>query len=90
MKKQVVRISVLQSSKIVTALYVIFGFIYSLIGILVLIFGGQNLRTMGIFYILMPIIMAILGFIFFIIFAAIYNFLVKYLGGIEVQIKNIR
>ena len=90
MKKQVVRISVLQSSKIVTALYVIFGFIYSLIGILVLIFGGQNLRTMGIFYILMPIIMAILGFIFFIIFAALYNFLVKYLGGIEVQIKNIR
>ncbi len=90
MKKQLVRISVLQSSKIVTALYVIFGFFYSLIGILVLIFGGQNLRTMGIFYILMPIIMAILGFIFFIIFAALYNFLVKYLGGIEVQIKNIR
>jgi len=90
MKKQLVRISVLQSSKIVTALYVIFGFIYSLIGILVLIFGGQNLRTMGIFYILMPIIMAILGFIFFIIFAALYNFLVKYLGGIEVQIKNFR
>jgi hypothetical protein len=90
MKKQVVRISVLQSSKIVTALYVIFGFIYSLIGILMLIFGGQNLRTMGIFYILMPIIMAILGFIFFIIFAALYNFLVKYLGGIEVQIKNIK
>jgi len=90
MKKQLVRISVLQSSKIVTALYVIFGFIYTLIGILMLILGGQNLRTMGIFYILMPIIMAILGFIFFIIFAAIYNFLVKYLGGIEVQIKNIR
>ena len=90
MKKQVVRISILQSSKIVTALYVIFGLLYSLIGILMLILGGQNLRTMGIFYILMPIIMAILGFIFFIIFAAIYNFLVKYLGGIEVQIKNIR
>lgn len=90
MKKQVVRISVLQSSKIVTALYVIFGLLYSLIGIFVLIFGGQNLRTMGIFYIFMPIVMAILGFIFFIIFAALYNFLVKYLGGIEVQIKNFR
>jgi len=90
MKKQVVRISILQSSKIVTALYVIFGLLYSLIGILMLILGGQNLRTMGIFYIFMPIVMAILGFIFFIIFAALYNFLVKYLGGIEVQIKNIR
>jgi hypothetical protein len=90
MKKQLVRISVLQSSKIVTALYVIFGLLYSLIGILMLILAGQNLRTMGIFYIFMPIVMAILGFIFFIIFAALYNFLVKYLGGIEVQIKNIR
>jgi len=90
MKKQVMRISILQSSKIVTALYVIFGLLYSLIGILVLIFGGQNLRTMGIFYIFMPIVMAILGFIFFIIFAALYNFLVKYLGGVEVQIKNFR
>jgi len=90
MKKQVVRISILQSSKIVTALYVIFGLLYSLIGILMLILGGQNLRTMGIFYIFMPIILAILGFIFFIIFAALYNFLVKYLGGIEVQIKNIK
>ena len=90
MKKQLVRISVLQSSKIVTALYVIFGFIYTLIGILMLILGGQNLRTMGIFYILMPIIMAILGFIFFVVFAALYNFLAKYLGGVEVQIKNFR
>ena len=90
MKKQLVRISVLQSSKIVTALYVIFGLLYSLIGILMLILAGQNLRTMGIFYIFMPIVMAILGFIFFIIFAALYNFLVKYLGGIEVQIKNFR
>jgi hypothetical protein len=90
MKKQMVRISVLQSSKIVTALYVIFGFLYTLIGILMLILGGQNLRTMGIIYILMPLIMAILGFVFFIIFAALYNFLVKYLGGIEVQIKNIK
>jgi hypothetical protein len=90
MKKQVVRISILQSSKIVTALYVIFGLLYSLIGILMLILAGQNLRTMGIFYIFMPIVMAILGFIFFIIFAALYNFLVKYLGGIEVQIKNFR
>ncbi len=90
MKKQLVRISVLQSSKIVTALYVIIGFFYTLIGILLLIFGGQNWRTMGIIYILMPIIMAILGFIFFIIFAALYNFLAKYLGGIEVQIKNFR
>jgi prepilin signal peptidase PulO-like enzyme (type II secretory pathway) len=90
MKKQVVRISVLQSSKIVTALYVIFGFLYTLIGILMLIFGGEGSRLIAIIYILMPVILAILGFIFFVIFSALYNFLAKYLGGIEVQIKNFR
>ena len=90
MKRQVVRISILQSSKMVTALYVIFGFFYALLGILALIFAGEDLRPMGIIYMSMPIIMAILGFIFFIIFAAIYNFLAKYLGGIEVEIKNIK
>ena len=31
MKKQIIRISVLQSSKVMTALYVLFGFIYTLI-----------------------------------------------------------
>ena len=89
MKKQLIRISVLQSSKIVTALYVLMGFLYTVIGIPMLIFGSKQIRIMGIIYILMPIIMAIIGFIFFVIFAAIYNLLAKFLGGIEVEIKNI-
>ena len=89
MKKQLIRFSVLQSSKIMTALYFIMGFIYTLIAIPMLIFGGDELRTMGIVYILMPVIMGILGFILFVIFAAIYNRLAKWLGGIEVEVKNI-
>jgi len=42
MKEQITRISILQSSKIATALYVLLGFIYTLIGIPMLIFGGTN------------------------------------------------
>ena len=89
MKKQVSRISILQSSKISTALYVLMGFIYTLIGVPMLVFGGDNLRVVAIIYIAMPVIMAIFGFIFFVIFAAIYNVLVKGLGGIEVEIVNV-
>lgn len=89
MKKQIIRVSVLQSSKIVTALYILAGFIYTLIGIPMLLFGSAQLRIVGIIYILMPIIMAVVGFIAFVIFAAIYNVLAKFLGGIEVEIKNI-
>ena len=89
MKKQLIRISVLQSSKIMTALYVLMGLIYTLIGIPMIILGGAKLRTMGIIYLLMPVIMGIFGFIGFVVFAAIYNGLAKWIGGIEVEIKDV-
>ena len=87
MKKQLTRISILQSSKTVTALYVLLGFIYTLIGIPMLMFGGEQLKVMAIIYIAMPIVMTILGFVFFAIFAALYNLIARWLGGIEVEVK---
>ena len=89
MKKQIARISILQSSKIMTALYVLMGFIYSLIAIPMIVFGTPTLRIMGILYLFMPVVMGIFGFVFFVIFAAIYNFLASKLGGVEVEIQNI-
>jgi len=62
-------------------------FIYSLIGIPMIIFGNQQIKIMGIIYLFMPIIMALLGFIFFAIFAAAYNLLANWLGGFEVVLK---
>lgn len=89
MKKQVIRISILQSSKIATALYVLMGWIYSLIGIPMIVFGSSQLKIIGVVYLFMPIIMGIVGFVFFVIFAALYNLLAGWLGGIEVEIKNV-
>ncbi len=89
MKKQLIRISILQSSKIMTALYVLLGFIYTLIGIPMVIFGGAELRIIGIIYVLMPAILGVVGFVFFVIFAALYNLLAKWLGGIEFEVKDI-
>ena len=89
MHKQITRISILQSSKIATALYVLMGFIYTLIGVPLLIFGGESMKIMAILYILMPVIMAIFGFIFFAIFAAVYNLLAKWLGGFEVEVTTV-
>jgi hypothetical protein len=89
MKKQITRISILQSSKIIVALYVLFGFIYTLIGIPLIIFGGKEMMIMGVIYAAMPLIMGILGFIFFALFAAIYNLLAKWLGGVEVVVSDI-
>jgi hypothetical protein len=89
MKKQLIRISILQSSKITTALYVVMGFIYTLIGIPMIIFGNEQVRMIGILYAQMPVLMGVIGFIFFVIFAALYNFLAKSLGGVEFEIRNM-
>ena len=72
-----------------TALYVLMGFIYTLVGIPMIIFGGNKLRIIGIIYLLGPIFAGILGFVFFVIFAALYNLLARSLGGLEVEIKNV-
>jgi hypothetical protein len=88
MKKQLARISILQSSKIFTALYFLMGFIYTLIGIPLLIFGNTAIRIQGIIFICMPVILGIFGFIFFVIFAALYNVLAEWLGGFEFEVKD--
>ena len=84
-----IRISILQSSKIMTALYVLMGFIYSLVAIPMIIFGNPQIRIMGLIYLFMPIFMGIFGFVFFVIFAAIYNWLASRLGGVEVEVKSV-
>jgi hypothetical protein len=89
MKKQLIRISILQSSKIMTALYVLMGFIYSLAGVPMIVLGSRPIKIMGIVYLFMPIILGIIGFIFFVIFAALYNLLARLLGGFEVEVQNI-
>jgi hypothetical protein len=89
MKKQVVRISILQSSKIIIAIQFLVGFIYTLIGIPMFIFGDPLVRDMGVVYLFMPVIAPILGFIGFIIIAAIYNFCAKQFGGIEVEVRDV-
>lgn len=89
MKKQIIRISILQSSKILVALYVLMGCFYTLIGIPMIIFGKDALRLVGILYLLGPVWMGVFGFIGFVIFSAIYNGLAHVFGGFEVEVKDI-
>ena len=90
MKKQIVRISILQSSKIVVALYFFLGFIYTLVGIPMAIFGTHQFRVMGIIYCFGPVFMAVIGFIFFALSAAVYNLLAGWLGGFEFEVKDVQ
>ncbi len=89
MKKQVVRISILQSSKVAAALYAFMGLFYSLIGIPMILFGNTEIRIMGVIYLFMPILMAGIGFVFFCLFTAIYNLVAGWIGGFEVEVLDI-
>jgi len=89
MKMQITRFSVLQSTKIMTAMYVLFGFIYTLIGIPMIIFGDTGVKIMGIVYLFMPIITGIMGFIFLALFMWLYNVLAVRFGGIEFTTEEI-
>ncbi len=71
-----------------TALYVLFGFVYTLIGIPLVIFGNAQFKVMGIIYCLMPVILGVFGFLFFALSAVVYNFLAKRLGGVEVEVTT--
>ncbi len=93
MKKQIIRISILQSSKIVTLLYTFIGFIYTLIGIPLVIIGvmkgDTTLEVMGGIYLFGPVFMGVLGFIFFVIAAAIYNLAATMVGGFEFEVRDV-
>lgn len=72
-----------------TALYVVLGFIYTLIGIPMVVFGSAAVRIMGIVYCFGPIFFGFLGFVFFVIFAALYNGLARWLGGVELEVTDV-
>ncbi len=86
MKHQITRVSVLQSSKIMTALYVLIGIFYTLIGIPMILLGGPQYKIIGYVYLFMPILIGVIGFIMFVIMAALYNLLAKWTGGFEFEL----
>ena len=93
MKHQISRISILQTSKIVTVLYVAIGFILVPIGcIMVLLPAPTNnpaLRITGFIYLFGPVVYGVIGFIFTVIGAWLYNLVAARIGGIEFELKEI-
>ena len=93
--KTIVRIGVKSSGKIMgftSALFgLLFGAIFSLISLLAL--GGGGDGGMPIFFgvlaiIFLPIFYGGFGFVMGIVYAWIYNFAAKKVGGIEIELKD--
>ncbi len=72
-----------------TIFYILLGFLYSIAGIFMVIFGNSQIKIMGFIYLAMPVIMAVVGFIFIALFAWVYNCIAKRFGGIEFEVTDI-
>lgn len=90
MKRQVTPVCFLQSSKIVTVLYLIFGLTYWGAAAVLLPSGGNmdGIRI-GIFVLGMPVMTAIFGSPGFAIFCAFYNTLAKFLDDFVIELKTV-
>ena len=84
MKKQILNISPLQSSKIMAALWFVISLPFLLfMGVMMLTMPGEARAAFGGMMLFVPVFYAISGFLFTLIGAWVYNILAKRIGGIE-------
>ncbi len=65
------------------------GFIHALIGIPMMVFGNAASRIEEVIFQLMPVVMGVIGFVVFVVFAAVYNLPALWVGGFELEVKNL-
>jgi len=82
MKKQIVNVSLLQNAKVMAALYFVLSIPFALIMMLPVMTQGGN--GMSIFMlVLLPLLYTLLGFVFTLIGAWVYNLIAARVGGFE-------
>ena len=100
--RKLTRIGVMSAGTTLAALYAILGVVYALVYVLIIaVFGAffgasggsaSGLAAMGIgavfLLVAFPIIFAIMGFIGGALIALVYNFVVKYTGGIAFEVSG--
>jgi preprotein translocase subunit SecY len=92
MKKQLVRISLLQSAKVAAALYFVISLPFAAIFALFAAMMPSGVRGMGggmSVIIIMPICYAIFGFLFSLLGGWIYNVVASMIGGIEFTTEEV-
>ncbi len=89
MKQQIRSIGIFQAAKVIAVIQAVIGLIYTVIGIVIVIFSEGEGRNAGIFFIFMPVIIGICAFIFTALTCWIYNQIVRRVGGIEVTLEDV-
>lgn len=90
MKKQIIRISPLQTAKVFAALWFAFTIPMILImAIPMVLMQNSPPNPFSFFLIAMPFIYALIGFVFTLFGAWVYNFVAARLGGIEFTLQDV-
>lgn len=84
MKKQVVSVSILQNAKVMAALYLVISLPFTLLMIIPALMGqGQGAGFSLAMLVLMPLLYTLIGFVFTLVGAWVYNQIAARIGGFE-------
>lgn len=84
MKKQIVRVSILQSAKVAAALYLVISIPICLLMLIPVMLSGGAIPGFSVgMLIAMPIMYTVFGFLFTVIGAWVYNLVASWVGGFE-------
>lgn len=88
MKKQIVNVSMLQTSKVVAAIYFVVSI--PIVAVMALVLMATHMPGMGMGMLLMlPVMYAVGGFLFTLLGTFIYNLVASQLGGIEFTTSEV-
>jgi hypothetical protein len=88
MKKQIVQVSILQSAKVMAALYFVISIPFALLMMIPAMFSPAPGMSVGML-ILMPVFYTVFGFLFSVFGAWIYNLVAARIGGFEFQTVEV-
>ena len=88
MGQRVRRFGILQTAKVVAALYTLLGVILIPIVLVMAMFSPKEQAYGAGLAIALPILYGVMGFIFTALGCAIYNFVAGFIGGIEVELEG--
>jgi len=87
MRQQIMRLSPVQTAKVMAALYGLMGFIFVPFFYLAMRLSPGDNQPGAWFLIVVPLAYAAFGFVFVAIGCLLYNFVVSFTGGIEADLE---
>jgi len=90
MKKRLTYVSPLQLGIVLGVLYGVISLLIVPIFILAALFGPKGSGLGIVFVIFLPIIYAVMGFVFGVISAFVYNLVAKWTGGVEFTTQEVQ